>query len=266
MAEVAVRRSVPHPARVPWPWVLRGASVLAVAGVWEWFGSTHGGLSVPAFTATMRGLWQLFSTGLIWEPLLVSNQAMVIGFAASVLVGLPLGLMMGRLQKLERFADVYLNVLLVTPMAGLIPLFIIAFGLTLLSRVLVVFVFAIPFLVVNARAGIRNIDPSLVEMARSLGAKELQVWRYILLPGAFPAVMAGVRIGLARAVHGMVAVELLLMAVGVGRLILKFQGDFESHLLFATVLTVIAEAVLLIELAKRIEQRAVRWAQPIAVD
>jgi NitT/TauT family transport system permease protein len=151
-------------------------------------------------------------------------------------------------------------------MAGLIPLFIIALGLTLNSRLLVVFVFAFPFITVNARAGVRSIDPTLFEMAATFGAKPLQVWRHILLPGAMPAIMAGVRIGLARAIHGMVAVELLLMAVGVGRLIMKYQADFDPDLLFATVLIVIAEAVLLIELAKRFEQRAIRWTVPIAVD
>ena len=110
------------------------------------------------------------------------------------------------------------------------------------------------------------LHPSLFEMAATFGAKRLQVWRHILLPGALPAIMAGIRIGLARAIHGMVAVELLLMAVGIGRLILKYQADFDPDLLFATVLVVIGEAVLLIEVAKRIEQRAIRWTEPITVD
>jgi NitT/TauT family transport system permease protein len=269
MAVALKSRAVVRREQAFWAWGLRLSSVAALAVAWEWFGTAQaarGGLTLPTFSATMRGLWQLTSGGVIWEPLWLSNQAMLIGFLASLLIGLPLGLAMGRAPKVEGFFDPYLNTMLVTPMAGLIPLFIIALGLELSSRVLVVFVFTFPFIVVNARAGVRNIDPSLFEMAAAFGAGQWQVWRLILLPAALPAIMAGIRIGLARAVHGMVAVELLLMAVGVGRLILKYQADFDPHLLFATVLVVIAEAILFIEVSKRIEQRAVRWSAPIAVD
>jgi NitT/TauT family transport system permease protein len=191
---------------------------------------------------------------------------MLIGFAAAVVIGIPLGLLIGRWQKAEKFVDPYLSIMLVTPMAALIPLFIVAIGLGLFSRVLVVFVFAFVYMTVNTRTGLRTVDPGLIEMARSFGATERQLWRKILLPGALPAIMTGVRIGLGRAINGMVIVELLLVAVGIGRLILDFQGDFKAGLVYAVVFIVVLEAIILMDLAKRLEKRLIPWDNEVAVE
>jgi len=92
-------------------------------------------------------------------------------------------------------------------------------------------------------------------MARSFGASETQLWRKVLLPGARPAVLAGARLGLARAISGMVAVELLLVSVGFGRLLLRYQGDFDAGAVYAVVLVVAAQAVLLTGWLRRWERR-----------
>jgi NitT/TauT family transport system permease protein len=97
-------------------------------------------------------------------------------------------------------------------------------------------------------------------MARAFCASEAQIWRRVLVPGALPAVMTALRLGLARAVAGMVTVELLLVAVGVGQLILRFRADFDAGSLYATILLVVAEAVLLIRLASLLERRFGAWA------
>jgi NitT/TauT family transport system permease protein len=86
-------------------------------------------------------------------------------------------------------------------------------------------------------------------------ATEMQLWRKVLLPGALPATISGVRLGLARAISGMVAVELLLISVGLGRLILRYQADFEAASVYAVVLVVLAEAVLLIGSLRWLEKR-----------
>jgi NitT/TauT family transport system permease protein len=144
-------------------------------------------------------------------------------------------------------------------MAPLIPVIILALGLGLASRVLVVFVFTFVFVVVNTRVGLRNVDPGLIEMAHSFGANERQMWLKVLLPGAMPAIMTGVRIGLGRAITGMVTVELLMIATGIGRLMLFFGDHFDSASLYGVVFVVVAEAVILMEVAKRVEQRLIRW-------
>jgi NitT/TauT family transport system permease protein len=184
---------------------------------------------------------------------------MVLGFLASVVVGVPLGLVMGRFRRVEQFSDVYLNMLLVVPMSSVMPLVLIALGLGLVTRTLIVFLFAFVIVAVNTRAGMRSIDSALIEMARSFGATEMQMWRKVFLPGSLPAIIAGVRMGLGRSITGMVVVELLLVAVGLGRMLLNFSGDFRADYVFAVIITILAEAVILMNLAQNLEGRLLPW-------
>jgi NitT/TauT family transport system permease protein len=191
---------------------------------------------------------------------------MVVGFAFAASFGILLGAAMGRWRAAEVFIDPYLSILLVTPMAALIPILIMATGLGMVTRVLVVFCFAVAVVTVNTRAGLRMVDPGWVEMARSFGASEGQLWRKIRLRGALPAVLTGLRLGLARAITGMLLVELLIIALGIGRLMLDFQGTFDSASLYATVLVVVGEAVVLMQVFKRLERRAASWTGPMVVE
>lgn len=249
-----------------WKWTLRLISLFAFAIFWELLAHSLHSLLMPTFTDTMGALARLVVSPVLWEALWVSNQAMVLGFFSAAIVGVASGLVMGRWQTAEKFLDPYLNILLVTPMSALIPIMIMATGLGILTRVLIVFSFVVVVITVNTRAGLRTVDPTWIEMARSFSASEWQLWRKILLRGALPAILTGLRIGLARAVSGMLLVELLLLALGVGRLILDFQGTFESASLYATVLVIVAEAVGLIQLAKWLEHRLTPWTGQVAIE
>lgn len=248
-------------------WGRRLATFLVVAGVWQVFGERAENVLIPTFTATMAGFVQLaLLSGQLWEPLLISNQALALGYAISVVVGIPLGLAIGRSHLADRAFSPWIGVVLALPIAPLMPIVIIALGLTLAARVAIVVLFTFIFITVNTRAGVRNMDHSLIEMARAFGATERQVWRHILLPGALPAVFAGLRIGLGRAVAGMVIVELLLIASGIGRLLLGFTGRLQADLVFATVLAIVLEAVLLISLMQLVERRVAPWTTIAAAD
>ena len=142
------------------------------------------------------------------------------------------------------------------PKAALIPVLVMATGLGLLSRVLVVFSFSVVSITVNTRAGVRLVDRSWLEMAHSFGASEAQLWRKVVLPGALPGIIAGLRLGLIRSASGMITVELLLLALGVGRLIMTYEGTFQAANLYATTLFVVAEAVALMHALNWIERRA----------
>lgn len=247
--------------RLDVPLTYQIVTFVVFAVVWQLYGTYRGGLLVPTFTETMVSLADLLTRAEFWESMYISNQALVLGFTISVVVGVPLGVLLGRFRTLERFADVYLNILLVTPMAAIIPLLIMSVGFGLASRVILVTIFAIVMVIVSCRAGVRQIDPGLIEMARSYGASEAQVWRRILIPAALPAIMTGIRLGLGRAVTGMVLVELLMVSLALGGLILEFRGMFQGGLLYATIVAILAEALILINIARWIERRATPWAQ-----
>jgi ABC-type nitrate/sulfonate/bicarbonate transport system permease component len=244
---------------------IRLGSLMVFALGWEWAARRMDSLLIPGFFATMKALSGLLISPILWNALWVSNQAMLLGFALGAVIGVPLGLLMWRWPPAGKFIDPYLSILLVIPMAALIPIIIMAAGLGMASRVLIVFAFAVVVITVNTRAGLRALDPTWIEMARSFGATEAQMWRKILLRGALPAILTGLRLGLARSISGMLMVELVLLALGIGRLILDFQATFESAKLYAIVLVIIAEAVLLMQGCKWLERRATPWLGQAAV-
>jgi ABC-type nitrate/sulfonate/bicarbonate transport system permease component len=238
---------------------IRIASFICFALGWELLAQRLDSLLLPSFSQTVAALARLLATRELWDAVWISNQAMVLGFLLAATVGIVLGLLMGRWRAAERYVDTYLNLLIATPKSALIPIVIMATGLGLLSRVLVVFISAIVVITVNVRAALRGIDPAWIEMARSFGATEAQMWRKILLRGALPAILTGLRLGLARSISGMLMVELVMLALGFGRLILDFRATFEWPQLYATVLVIISEAVLLMQGVKWLERHASPW-------
>ena len=221
---------------------------------------------IPTFTGMLAGFFQLlFVDGRIWEALLISNEALILGYILSVIVGVPLGLAAGRARLIDRMLNPYVGIILAVPIAPLIPIVITALGLGVASRVMIVFLFSFIYITVNTRAGVRTVDAGLIEMAKSFGATERQVWRRIMIPGAIPAIFAGLRIGLGRAIAGMVMVELLLVASGLGRLLLEFTGRLQADLVFATVLVVIVEALLLLSAMRLVEKKAAPWSHDISL-
>jgi len=242
------------------PWTYRLIVLAVVGSIWEWYARSVDMLLIPTFSETVVGVVKLMLDPATWGAFWVSNQALIVGFSFSVVAGILLGLGAARFQNIEGFIDPYLNILLVTPMAALIPILLMSLGIGIESRIFLVIVFTIPVVIVNSRAGVRQVDPNLIEMATSFGATERDIWRKILLPGALPAIMTGIRLGLGRGVTGMVIIELLMVAVGIGGLILKFQGRFESDLLYGVVVLVVFEALILVSAVRAIERRVAPWA------
>lgn len=227
---------------------------------WQLYGTYVGGLLVPTFTETVVAFVDLVQDPSFWHAFMVSNQALVLGFLFALLIGVPTGIILGRYRVLERLSDVYLNIALVTPMAAVIPLLVMSVGIGLASRVILVTLFSVVMVIVNVRAGVRQVDPSLIQMARSFGATEASIWRLVLIPGALPSIMTGVRLGLGRAVTGMVIVELLMVSLALGGLILEYRGMFNAPHLYAVIVAILAEALILISLARLLERRVAHWA------
>lgn len=208
----------------------------------------------------MAAFWeQTFVTGEIWGALWVSNLALVVGFGVAVLISVPLGLAMARWKSVDDFFSPLVAVSLALPIAPLVPIILVALGLGLLPKVVVIYLFAWVFIVTNVRAGVRQVDKSLVEMARSYQASEATIWRKILIPGALPSIFSGLRIGLGRAFAGMIIVELIMLPLGIGALLLDYRGAFRFDLVYSTVIAVIIEAILITLIMQYIERRFSTW-------
>jgi ABC-type nitrate/sulfonate/bicarbonate transport system permease component len=239
--------------------IWRVIGIVAGALVWEIYSRIQDDLLVPSFLQTITTAIGMIDDRELWSAMWVSNQAMVLGFVLAVAIGLPIGLLLGRSRWAARFGNVYVSILLVGPTAALIPLLIMWTGVGLLSRVIMVTAIAVPYLVVSCRAGVMNVGPSLIEMGRSFGASELMLWRRILFRAALPQIMTGIRITLGRAIEGMILVELIMVSVGLGLLVLEYSSIFEPEKLYAVVVFVVVESVILSYLSRWLERRATPW-------
>lgn len=241
------------------PNTLRLLSVLTLAGLWEIAGRAGNARLLPPFSRVMTAWFDLIVSGEIFRALSVSLQALVIGFLVSLAVGIPLGLLMGRYRRVDAFLDIYMTALLTVPMISFIPFLVIAFGLGLHSRVWIVFLFAFVIIAINTAAGVRNVDPTLTEMAKSFGARESELFAKVILPAALPMIMAGVRLGMGRAVLGMVTSEMILAVVGFGAMLMTFGASFNSPALFATILTIVLLAVALLAVIQFLDRKLTPW-------
>jgi ABC-type nitrate/sulfonate/bicarbonate transport system permease component len=238
---------------------LRAISLITLGLLWEIVGRTQNAYLLPPLSKIFSAWTELLISGQLFHALLVSLQALVLGFLLSIGLGVPLGLIMGRYRKLESFLDIYMTALLAVPMISFIPFLVIAFGLGLQSRVWIVFLFAFVIITINTAAGVRNVDPTLTEMARSFGARENELFLKVILPAALPMIMAGIRLGMGRAILGMVTSEMILSAVGFGVMLMTFGASFNSPALFATILTIVLLAVALLALIQYLDRRLTPW-------
>lgn len=230
------------------------------AGLWQWGAISADSILIPTFTETMAALWKITVTsGEIWPALWTSNQPLIVGYLVSVVISVPLGLAMARWKALDKGLDPITAVALALPIAPLIPVVLVAMGMGMTPKIFIIVLFSWVFILTNVRAGTRRVDRSLIEMARSVGASERQVWTRILLPGAVPAVFAGLRIGLGRAFAGMIIVELIMLPMGIGALLLDYRGDFKAAELYATIIVVVIEAVLLAVVMQKLERDLIKW-------
>jgi NitT/TauT family transport system permease protein len=225
-----------------------GAGVLLA--IWEALAQWIQFLLFPHAGETAVAVFRLLSSPGLWAALAASNQALVVGFAAAIGIGVPLGLAAGSNRIAGRWIDAYVNVLIVLPTAALAPLVFLFLPPGLTARVLVVAIFATPVVVQYAALAIRDIDPQLRDVARVFGATPAQTLRRIVLPAAAPGLLLGARLGLSRALEGMIVVELLMVSAGLGEMLLTFQARFEAASMYAVIVVLMAEAALLSRLGR----------------
>ena len=227
--------------------------------IWDVTSVRQDVLLFPRVAETFSGLVRLLPTAELWIAFGRSNLALLIGYLAAIVVGIPIGLAIGRSPLLDRAAGPYMTVLVVLPTAGITPLIVMAIGLQLTGNAVLVFFFCVPMLILNTRSAARTLDRGLVEMAQSYLAGRGALWRFVVLPGSLIGVFAGLRLGLGRAVTGMVIGELLLVATGIGGLILRYQGFFEGPELFAIIFLVCLESWALARGVSMLEAKFIPW-------
>lgn len=232
--------------------------LVVVCLVWNWYVGAKHSFYLATAGAIFRAFIQELGDGSVWHALWTSDLSLLAGFAIAVAIGVPLGLVIGRLRRVDRLVAPYLQIALVTPVAVLMPIVLVALGLSRTAQVVVVVLFALPFVVVPTRGGVVTIPGDWLDMASSYGARELQVWRLVLLPGATQAIVNGLRLGFAHALTGEITVELSLIAIGIGQLIIRYQSHYQAAALFAFVMLISIQSIAAMGLLSLIQRKVRR--------
>jgi NitT/TauT family transport system permease protein len=235
-------------------------ALIAGAVLWEVLGWRLGLEWLPPFSKVMEALVQFLGSGVILANLGSSLQGLIIGFSLSLILGLVLGSLMGRYRHVEKAFDVYVHALFVCPSIVFAPIFFAIFGLSDASRVAIIVVYSMFVIVINTATAIRTVDPSLVEMARAFGCRERQIFTRILLPASLPLVFAGIRLGMGRAVKGMINGEMLIAFVGLGALAQRYGAQFDAAKVFAIAMVVLIIGLVSNALVQTLDNRLTRWA------
>ncbi|HEY6367814.1 MAG TPA: ABC transporter permease [Candidatus Binatia bacterium] len=241
-------------------------SIATLAVLWEVAGRMMDTTLIPPLSKIASAWLRLLMNGKLLENLAMSLWTLAAGFLLAVTLGVIIGVLMGRFSQVEHFLDLYINALMSAPMTAFVPLLIMWFGLGVQSRIAVVFLFAFFVIVINTMTGVKQVDRIFVEMARSFGAKDLEVFFKVVLPAAMPAIMAGLSIGMGRAVKGMVTAEMLLTLTGVGGMIMQYGSAFATDALFAVILTILMVAMIAMQLVKVVDRRLTGWKVEIAIE
>lgn len=252
------RRSLPE--GVPWPGLISFGMFVTL-----WFIASAG---QPKYILPSPGdvveafLEMAFVTGELWEALSITLVSLVIGGTLALVVGVPLGMLMGSQRKIEQAFDLYVNALYVAPVSALTPLFIYWLGIDLAPRVATVFIFALPQIVITCFRGARSTPTTYLQVARSLGASRRDLYTKVLIPHEVPFIVTAVRLGLGQAIKGAVLAELLVSTTGLGLLLTGFSQVFDTASLIAVLLVLMGLGILATAMVARVERALTPWRTP----
>jgi NitT/TauT family transport system permease protein len=237
---------------------LRGwqlASFALFFGLWELAGRWPLSPAFPPFSATFLALAEMLKDGSLGRAYLVTLQPLAIGVALCGLAGIAFGIGMGLSRAVEWLSLPVFVILQAAPMAALIPLITYVYGIGLTAKVLAVVLLAAPVIVMNSYKGIRNTNPSLLQMCRSFQGTRRQEVVKIVLPHAAALIFTGLRLGLAMGFIGIVIAELLITPTGIGDLITYHSSVADYAKMFAAIASIVAVAAVSLHLLERLERR-----------
>jgi NitT/TauT family transport system permease protein len=242
--------------------ILGTASVTIFLVLWELVGNTFQ-LINPMFMSAPSLIWKaaidMFFSGEIYNDLYVSGIELFWGYFLSAVVAVPFGISIGWYKKVAYIFDPFVNAMNATPRVALLPLVIIWLGIGILSKVGIIFLGAVFPILINARDGVKTTPENLLTAARSFGASEWMIFKTVVFPSTVPFILTGLRLGLGRAIVGVMVGELYAATAGIGFMITVAGATFQTDKVFVGVLIFALTGMIGTELITRVEKRFNRW-------
>lgn len=235
-------------------------SMLAVMGLWQLGSLIAGPLVLPGPITVVVEFLELMAEGRLPRALTLSISALAVGGGVAIVVGVPLGILLGVQRLLGRAFDFYFSALYIMPFSAVAPLFVLWFGIDAGARMIFVFFFTLPQIVIVCYQGAKNTPERLIEVAHAYRASRLDIFRKTIMPYEVPFIFTALRLGVGRAVQGMVVAELLISSTqGIGFLLTNFAAAFQIGGLLAIVLFIMLLGIVASAIVQRIEDAVAPW-------
>jgi NitT/TauT family transport system permease protein len=242
--------------------VLGVFSVIFLVAAWEMlltyvfpvnpFFFTKPSLIAEAFKEQVQG-------AKLWHDLAISSRAFLWGFSFAVIVGIPMGLVMGWRRRVEYALDPFLTAMYASPLVALAPLLIIVFGVGVLGKAALVFLLSVFPFVFNVFAGVKSTDALLINVIRSFGGTEKDLYFKVILPSTMPYLIAGARLAIGRGLVGIIVGEFYAASEGIGFAISQAGDTYRLPDMFVGIIILSVIAVVLTEAMRRLELTVAPW-------
>jgi len=250
------RRRPMSPAR---RWTLRIASVAAILIAWQVYGGSINPILLSDPSAVAVAFVDMVRDGSLGHALASSLEVLGLGFLFGAVAGVLSGLAAGRSDTVAALIDLPVNALYAVPAVALVPVIVLWFGFAVTTKTVVVFLFVVFPVLINTTRGVREVDPELVEVARSFCSSERRMWFDLILPSALPFIVTGLRLAIGRALIGVIVAEFYTSLSGLGDLITTNASNFQTARMFVPIVVIALLGVVFTALLELAERRLVQW-------
>jgi NitT/TauT family transport system permease protein len=233
--------------------LLKLLSAAIVFGAWEIAGRVPISYAFPTFLESMSALLAMTLDGSIFVAYAETLKPLVLGVAISAFIGIGVGLWIGLSAKFEWLLSPIFIVMQAAPLAALIPILVMVYGIGIVSKVFVVCIMAMPVIVLNTAGAVRNTPASIKDMARSFMASDRDVLVKIIVPAASPIIFSGLRLGVSAGFIGAILSELKITPTGVGDIISFSRSIADYPSMYAAIFSIILLAVIFLNLLEKLE-------------
>ncbi len=233
--------------------------------VWEFL--PYSGIINRVFLAppseVFMALIGLLKSGELWVHVSISLQRAFIGFGLAVITMIPMGFLMGWYRGFEEFTDGLVQALRQTSSLSLFPVFILFFGIGEMAKIAVIFWGSQWPILLNTINGVKNVDPLLIKSARSMGSKEMSLFKKVVLPSSLPSIIVGLRLAATHSILVLVAAEMIGATSGLGYSIKNWESNFMIPEMYAAIVVLALLGLITNYSLVWIEKRTIKWKEVI---
>lgn len=239
---------------------LSALSILVGLVLWELAGTFFPKIILPPPSAVLSIFVKPEACAALLGALTASMAQLILGFALTLLLAVPLGIVIGRSRILTHTFEPVITAIYAIPPVAFVPFLIIWFGLFFEARVALVFLMSVFDVLIIILAGARDTRPALIDVGRSFGASRSQELRMIVFPALTPFFFAALRVGTARAINGMITAELFFAAVNLGGILKQASQNFDTARAIAVVMVICILGLIVQSVITRLERRLAGWS------